>query len=546
MKKLINRIVKGLTRSRSGTEPWLAQPTNPFLFTLHLTGVDDPMDGDQLWEHEFGGGVEIREVFSDRKDLRLRAALDAHRQVAPRSDPAHGGLVEDHRVFTDVLIRIPRSSWRRHHIVTSGRIPVLLDRLARLHREEFGGQLLGDRTPRYQVAPEDGLGEGEVLCQFGLGVFIPDGNDRLRGEASVCMDAQEQPLPDWEGYQTEAALPTRVRRPSAIYRGQHYLLLAGDPRFSAIRSPLWPQGLAGYALVNLTGDTPELEPEVGSVRGAGAQRDEGGAWVCRFAGPNPRASTLLEVKLRLDTPATEGVGLRGRPGLGVPPPIPYLLLTGIALPQVEHVSRLVQWSLRLDAGGFPAAGGEGATLLGKRGMHGVQLLRPGSIQPHSVFLPSPPLEIGPGCTPLRIDPLALDGYLGLLRLERPVEYRLPPPKAGGLVIGRAPGSEAAGEAEIRLNLLEQQGSMLWEDGSTRSVLNDLVSARFARLIPEEEGVRVTQLSERAQLHILDSDLRPLRSVDPGSHDAVLLSSGQHLLLGLYLFRFQLGRATSRV
>lgn len=544
LKQFLNRIARDLITSTSGIPAWLNEPDNPFLYTLHLAGVADPLDGDALWDGEYGGGPTIRESRTGRHDRRLRLALDAHRQVMQRLDVARGYLVEDPQVYTDVLLRIPRALWRQHHMTASGRIPILLDRLASRHAREFQDQLFGGRAPRYQMVPDDGLPNGEVLCQFGLGVFIPDAEDRLRGKVILHLDGQEVSLPEWEAYETGRGPIRRISRAAAIYFDQHYLLLAPDRLQAPIQSPLWPQGGAGYLLVNLAGEKPELEPEEGPMRAAGVQRQgEDGAWRCRFEGQEGR---ILEVVIHLDPPETTSTAAGPAPAsgtivFGVRRPGPRLMLAGIALPRIDPwlMPGLTEWTLRLDPNGLPATdGAPGGTLKGKTGEVSLHLRPAGARSFKPVQIPGKVLAGSAGGIPLTIDPPPLPDYLGILRPAHPKEFPIPAAKAGGAVIGRAPAVDQATEAAIPLTLLNQPGSLLWDDNTTRGTLNDFVSGRFARIYQQGDTLRVALLSTSTPLYILDQSGTWQHTLEPGSGEEVTLSDGQLFLLGLYLLRFQ--------
>ncbi|MBU0500070.1 MAG: hypothetical protein KJ558_04200 [Gammaproteobacteria bacterium] len=544
LKNFLNRTARDLVAATSGIPPWLNDPENPFLFTLRLRGVADPLDGDALRDHEYGGGSTIRETRTNRPDRRLRLALDAHRQVMQRHADARGYLVEDPRVYADVLLRIPRGLWRQHRMTASGRIPILLDRLAHRHNQEFQDQLFANRAPRYQVIPADGLSDDEILCQFGLGVFIPDAEDRLRGEVTIRLEGQERSLPEWESLQTGRGPMKRITRAAAIYQDQHYLLLAADSLQAPIQSPLWPQGREGYVLVNLAGEQPELEPEEGPLRGADVQWDTAsGAWSCRFEGQEGRG---LEVRIRLDAPPTANPGAGPAPASGTivfagRRSGPRLVLAGIALPRIdpELMPGLNEWTLRIDPNGLPAPdGATGATLKGKVGDDTLYLRIAGGSRFESLRLPAAGLKAGQHSASLAIDPLPLPDYLGLLRPQHAKEFPIPAAKVGGAIIGRAPAADPAKESAIPLALLNQPGSLLWDDNTTRGSLNDFVSGRFARLFPQGDGLRVEMLSASAPLHILDPAGKYLRTLEPGSGGQVVIASGQHLLLGLYLLRYQ--------
>ncbi len=544
--RFLTRTANNLVASGSGVPPWLNDPDNPFIHTLHLRGVSDPLDGDALWEHEYSGGDSIREAETGRPDRRLRLALDAHRQIVPRYDPERGYSVEDPRVFTDVLIRIPRKVWKGQRMTGGGRIPLLLDKLAYRHNQEFQDHLFGERTPRYQVVPEERLEADEVLCQFGLGVFIPDAEDRLRGELQVGLGGRELPLPEWESYRIGRGPLKRITRAAAIYRDQHYLLLSNDHRQSAIQSPLWLPKTGGYLLLDLSGEVPKLEPDEGPLQPLGVEPgSKAGAWVCRFRNRETAPPQTLELAVTLQRPKAPGPAPTGSRASGTivftgRRPGPRLLLTGIALPRIDPylTPGLAEWTLCLNRDGTVAAdAANGPTLKGRAGEEGILHLRAAGARQYSpVRPPATDIDGGKDCPPLHIDPPPAHDYLGLLRMAIPKEYLIPAAKAGGSVIGRHPEAENG----IALTLLAQPEGLLWDDNSAHGTLNDLVSARFAELDTRADGLHVKLLSRNYPLHLLDAEGRLLDSLQPERGSELLAPPGCQLLLGLYLFRYQPG------
>jgi len=552
----LSRTANSLVASGSGVPPWLGDHDNPFIYTLHLRGVSDPLDGDALWEHEYGGGADIREAKTGRDDRRLRLALDAHRQIMLSHDPERGHSVEDPRVFSDVLVRIPHRLWKARRMTGGSSIALLLDKLAYRHNREFQDHLFGDRPSRYQVVPDEGLGEDEVLCQFGLGVFIPDAQDRLRGELQIALDGRELPLPEWESYLIGRGPLKRITRAAAVYHDQHYLLLADDHLQSAVRSPLWPPGSGGWLVLDLSGETPVVEAEESQLQPLevqpGPQPD---SWICRVGSRVGDPGRNLELQLSLQPAPKPKAEPEGGTEKQQPPATdkprgsgtivftgrrtgPRLLLDAIALPRIDPqlAPGLAAWTLRLDRdGSVAAAAGDGATLKGRSGDQGVvQLQAAGAKGYRPLHPPVKEIDAGNGCAPLRIDAPPGPDYLGLLRLSSPKEYLIPAAGSGSTLIGRRPDAENA----IALGLLAQPEGLLWDDNSARGSLNDLVSARFAELEVRDDGLHVKLLSRNSPLYLLNQEGRMVDNLRPGSTEELLVAPGGQLLLGLYLLRYQ--------
>lgn len=546
MLRFINRIAKSLASDEQPSgKPWLqgdgeqAAPGHRYLYTLHLRGVVDPFDPDPLWSREYGGDAPIQDVSGKRTDRRLRMALDAHRQIELRHDDARGYWVEDPRVFADVLLRVPASAWTIRG--AEGRVVHLLDKLASRHNEEFQDRLLGDRAPRYHVIPEPSLQAGEVLCQFGLGLFLPNAEDRIDGEVTLRMEELQRPIDEWR---TFVPAPARqISRAAGLYQGQDFLLLSPDPLLAPIAPPLWPKGLDGWLLIDLRGEQPELETDGEQLQAGDVRRDSSdGPWICNATTQDGRALEILierekksaaSEEAREPSPSGTLVFPRKRTG-------PRLELAGIALPRIDahRLPGLSEWALRLDGEGMPRADGE-LLLRGEIANHRLSLRLPGERRGRQIEPPVTLAELDARLPPTKIAAAPLPEYLGILQLPPLRDYPLP--RAPGMaLIGRAPGGDPAAHA-IPLTLLAQADSLLWSDNRGRRTLNDLISANYARLRQEEDGLRIELVSENNPLHLLDERWQLREVLEPGTAKQPLLEDGGLLLLGLYLLRYRKGR-----
>ena len=217
------------------------------VFSLALTGVEDPFDEDPLWDRKYGGNSAIVEEMTEDKDFRLQSALDGCRNIKFVRDEA-GRFREQTPVFTDVVIWVPAAKYRQDTTGGGHRIEALTTNLANLHGKKFNRSLPGDRDPNYVVMPDDELEENTMVFQFGVGVFVPTETDELLGSVVLrrTKDGEIVKLPEWSFW----ANGRQRKRPVGVYVGQGSLLLTGD-RTGPVRSPIWFPSPEGYVQVNL-------------------------------------------------------------------------------------------------------------------------------------------------------------------------------------------------------------------------------------------------------------------------------------------------------
>lgn len=217
------------------------------VFSLALTGVEDPFDPDPLWDRKYGGNSAIIEEMTEDKDFRLQSALDGCRNIKFVRDEA-GRFREQTPVFTDVVIWVPAAKYRQDTTGGGHRIEALTTNLANLHGKKFNRSLPGDRDPNYVVMPDDELDEHTMVFQFGVGVFVPTEHDELLGAVVLRRkkDSEIVKLPEWSFW----ANGRQKKRPVGVYVGQGSLLLTGD-RTGPVRSPLWFPNPQGFIQINL-------------------------------------------------------------------------------------------------------------------------------------------------------------------------------------------------------------------------------------------------------------------------------------------------------
>ncbi|MBU0500862.1 MAG: hypothetical protein KJ558_14370 [Gammaproteobacteria bacterium] len=538
---MLGRLAKMLISSSGGIAPWLPDNGNPFLISLRLRGVADPLDPNPLWEHEYAGGATIQDLASGRNDRRLRAALDAHRHMGSRRDEESRRLVADPRVHTDVLLRIPVASWRAARY--DDRLLIMADELARMHGEDFQDHLLDGRRPRYFLVPEEGLAADEVVCQFGMGVFLPDAEDRLVGEVRFLLGEREEELSPWQVYEMGAGPKHLANRPVGLYRGQRYLLLGKDVFQGTVPFPQGFDAYPDYVAIDLASGLPTIEFAEGSALETRVEGDrQSGEFICTLRPRGGEGCQGLGILIRRKgaiTPPTS-MSSAAEAGhtivLGRSTGGPRLRLTALALPSIDGIasSGVTGWRLALNPDGTPSeAASGGAVLMGKAGDTGLYLRRLGELEYRPLSLPAQGVDCGKGCAPFDLMQATVPDYLALLLLPAPVPYLLPRAvQEAGVVLGGRPDDTEAG---IALTLLNQPGSLLGREG----VLNNLVSRRFVKLIQTGEGLRIELLSSSYPAYLLDREYR-LRATLGFGVGSGLLQPGEHLQVGLYVLRYEAG------
>jgi hypothetical protein len=129
------------------------------LFVLTLNDVTRYSDYKAMWATSGLWG---------KSAMTIKSALDSHKHE-----------VDDDRllVYTDVIIRVPGNIYIG--LLRDEKIGWITKNLQELHRKQFGKQLLYNRTPSYMIVSDDRIKEGCAEVVFGVGVFVPNVNDRL-------------------------------------------------------------------------------------------------------------------------------------------------------------------------------------------------------------------------------------------------------------------------------------------------------------------------------------------------------------------------------
>lgn len=539
------------------------------VFTLTLSGVDDPFDPDPAWDRRYGGRAQISERLTGDSDFRLQAALDGCRNSVFARDAA-GRFREENPVFTDVVMWIPAASWRADSMRGGPRIEALQHTLGTLHAEKFSRSIPEDREPRYTIMGDPDLAADCIAFQFGFGVFVPGPEDLLEGAIGLVRPGETQmhSMPPWLFWHDGA----QTRRPVGVYRGQRSLLISGSNE-GPIRPELWFRERSGHILVNLNdADAERIYSDSSDIRVVETRTpaDQPGVieWRLDSEGSGPRES--LWVRIEPTSPDSKQAAPPQAPAQGVPPvaraaarapeqeaatPLSSrhsLHLAGIALFRIDpkRMPGLEEWTIWLDDRGWPVGendmeGIDEPTCLALRSHRGASEIqyRPAGT---TEFEPVPPLPCSLATAAggkLDLLPPPISGrYQAILMLADSLVLPLSP---APLILGRASASNSVAEPDLPIELLSHPRSARWDPSVPHS------SARLDAVELSRRHVRVSLRGNRLEVgmekgntpaYALDEDGVQLMELPPHSPEVVMLDPGQYLLVGGFVFRFQQEKA----
>ncbi len=313
------------------------------VFTLTLTGVDDPFDPDPLWDRRYGGNNKIAEERTGDRDFRLQAALDGCRDVKHVRD-AEGRFREQTPVFTDVVVWIPEAKWRADSKRRGQRLEALAANFAQLHRMKFKRSLPQDRDPNYAIMADEEIDANSVIFQFGFGVFVPSADDELLGSVAMkrAKGAQAVNFGEWSYWRNGA----QVKRPVGVYAGQGSLLITAD-RAGPVRAPLWFAQREGNVSLNLSAADSERvysdSDHVSVVETVSPRREgEPFQWVLkdkRGADKEGEDTFVIEVKFVSEPATRRAFNLAPKEAPRAPPPKPVAAPRPAPSPMPAPVAR---------------------------------------------------------------------------------------------------------------------------------------------------------------------------------------------------------------
>lgn len=513
-----------------------------YLFTLHLSGVEDPLDAKPLWISRYAGGYKIKDVAGNRHN-RLYTALNTHRALSLRDDPDFKEPVEALRVFSDVLILIPKKYWMRSVKSRGVELSIMTGQLQRLHSESFKGSLQNDRSPQYCIMPADNLADDEVVCHFGLSVFIPSEKDKQTADLNITYQQLSHPFNEWVFWENNR----KIKRPVGLYEGQNYLQIAPNQHLASLVSPTWFDHQQGYFQVNLDRDYRRISEntDLHQLFDDGEFiKEDGVSSVFKTFSFNftNRQKTADNMTLKIlptdarhqviddtygeETDVTEQ--LRGLTCIfGAEPTVSrfyQLKVKAIALPRFDTglTPTMKQWQLAFNCRGILQNTTEDAPLLftGYREKSGVWLQRNDNQPAEQLPLPID-IHCDDNTYALKKSPL-LD-YHAFLELPQQLSYRLGEQET---MLGRE--ESATG---IIVNMLDKADTVLMNNGQFYPYSLHYLgfSGEHIQLQRTKDTLHVQQASQSSPFYSLNKDYSVKQRFDPKSKQ-----SGEVSGSGLYL------------
>jgi len=222
------------------------------LYTLRLANVVNCYDAHSLWDYRYAGQKDIQEINSGKINFRLKHALDKNRRMTAPDNETETEKIG--KVFTDVIVWIPERIWQNELEVGADNIQMLARRLTRLHEQDFKSDLLAGRSPRYVIMPDPDLESDEVICQFGIGVYVPDVDEPPVAAIALQLEGD----PEWHSLTPLYHFRDgrEIAKPAGIYAGQQGLIIGPDRTFAALTAdgpgdePLWFSHRQGAVFIN--------------------------------------------------------------------------------------------------------------------------------------------------------------------------------------------------------------------------------------------------------------------------------------------------------
>ena len=552
----------GIFSNYSGSSrPWLRNDNSERLFTLHLKNItqESRLDADAIWDNTYGGGSNICELSSNRKDRRLRKALDAHRKLTAIKEAGADRLSDKMRVFTDVVVWIPEGIWKASSREGGELLRIMSNRLIVQHKKEFGDELYRKgREPRYSLMPLKGLPDDELIIQFGLGVFIPSLSDkRIADVKFVKHGMAPESLPNWIIIENEQL----HHIPSAMYEDQHFLLVGGVLDEASILSPAWFDHPSGYMMINTQSNPEVVYGDDEYIEADEKAEYDKKSYRYTFRSVKNKADKAQLIIQPIDpTKQTDKqehqtnkkpTANYGETIIGVDDePVPlssltsislekeldvvfHLSIIGLVLPKFDH-PKIKYWVLRLNEQGMPCEPNEdtfwmirgGTELQWCNTKESMETWFNFDAQNEPPFLQSLGLNLLP--------PILLKEQFGILPLPQHLSYPLP---SSELIIGRA-GSK--NKVDMGLALLNQKNSIEWNrpTRSTQTMGHLHTSAKHVQVKLKGMRLQVQQVSGNSPTYILQDDMMIKTTLPKGSNEMAELAFDEYLLIGDYVLQFQ--------
>ncbi|MCK5897075.1 MAG: hypothetical protein KAG20_09725 [Cocleimonas sp.] len=552
-----------LLTSPQHKKQFLSKYADEFLFTLRLTGVEMTellKDPKQLWVPH-AGGDNIKHMESKDKDRRLWTALDTHRHQGKGYDKDRDHEIIEGKVFSDVVIWIPEIYWRNVNRQGGAALSVMVDQLQKQHRKDFQHQLNEDREPHYCVMPQRHLKDDEVICQFGLSVFIPGEEDQQLGEMSLMYAGSGHPLPEWL-FREHNRL---VKRPAGWYAGQKHIQLSPLLEQSCLHPSVWFNHRKGFLQINLEGEVKDTELHQlfadGDYVREGEVDNRLSSFVFTFHNTeNPKDDQLIlkiilqeHISAAVDDVVGEDASAseraRGLTMIFQPTPTPQdiyqLLIKGIALPRFDTglSGNFEKWSLQFNAQGDLINSddyeGDQLEFMAYSKQAGLWYQRPKDKKPQKIKLPQS-LDCAEHVFSLKKAPLP-SFYHAFLELPLQKAYTLGEKVT---LLGR---NDQKNNNYITLNLLDKPNTLIFLNGKSPDLsINYLgLSNEHIELQRRKDILYVKQKSESAPFYILDKNCQLKQTLAKATvnkngtinAEEGKLVVGDHLLVGYYLLSF---------
>lgn len=545
--------------------PWLKKDGKNRLFSLNLINVTDPLNADAIWDHTTGGDKEITNEYGEFTNRRLLEALKAHyytttayRNQAP---------IIRKFIFSDVIIWISASLWREATIQNGEDLFFMSERFRYQHEQSFSDeQRFKQRPPNFCIMPMQGLPIDQVICQFGMGVFLPNKDDVQTASLGVMKRGhQPEPLPDWVFFEKKDSNDSdqpvaKVTRPAGLYDAQTMLLLSGNYLQASIKSPYWINGHSdGELIINLNSAKPSTYGDEHNITAEPPKRS-GKQTNCYFHEPGKTDNGITLIINRIShNKVEEALRQSARPGntgtviddgedslsgltsidMGdndLPDYIYQLNLTGIVLPKLDTLKiadKLSHWELSLDKQGLPVSQDESAhwTI---RGGHSENRLewRLAEIEQESPWQPldpQAPLPY-PETEASHLLPAALsDKQFAILPLSSTATTI--PIGTEALTLGRY--TDKNSPAEFPLHALKHNSALIYKDGSRHGSLDSIgLSAEHIVLKLQGRSAQLQQLKSQSFLLSKKGEIRQVLTV---KDKFGTLNPGERLIIGPLCF-----------
>lgn len=560
------------------------------LRTLKLKNIKYYEDIDSLWTDGNSLSKEIVDTIHSDSKFRLKKALATHKTCRLES---HGGKNDSYpKAFTDVIVGVPQSYWDDSMMDGPERLSGMANHLAALHKRDFGDLLLNDRSPSYVIVPSPMVADGEIMFQFGSGVFVPSPDDVLIAELSFSLDGETLTPPPFVFF--DEVTRTANKRPVGLYENQQGLMIGGNPEHAPIQlessnGKNWFSHQSGYIFI-----TPKSwdQPAYGDKEFVEFDRTEeleSGEQAVFFKDLQFRPATAADSSSELKYTMTklekatveektikprsqedhnleeeiapsveadllpqskdeedESLGTVVLTGEDVSISTPHMLLEGYGLFDVDKVPELETWVLWLDENGRPfdecptdTANPWCFTVSARAGDKRIFIRRPGATGDFET--------VEPGALPWNYDndddnvsfdiessPLPL--YLGLLQISNP---------STSYDITDSPRTFGRGEnmdVDHTLDFLKIKNSTKWASGSrnTNKSYGNLNAARKHMSVRYVDGLfEIALQGSSAITHFLKQDGEILTAASK-SEETFLLESGDRMFVGSALYRFEAG------